>query len=309
MRRSVSAVLAVVMTALLLLSGCAQKEERMTVSVACIVDQPLTDGMEALQMEQRQIPVMSGTELYRRMIAEMTRTPANAQLSAALPGSAQLKDFSLEDGVAVCTFSENLTEQSPAVLTRMLGAVTHTLCQLPEINAVRILAGSAPLHEGNLTDAEFVVQRESLHITDRELLLYYPNEDASGLDTAMCSVRLTEDANAAQAVMETLLSGPVTAQGYIIRFLADGTRLYSAKVSNGICYVNLSKEFLNENIVAPDGTSLTVYAIVNSLTALPEVSGVQFLIEGEIVQSYMHPHFDQVIVARTQRSLTKAEEG
>ena len=125
----------------------------------------------------------------------------------------------------------------------------------------------------------------------------------------MCSVRLTEDANAAQAVMETLLSGPVTAQGYIIRFLADGTRLYSAKVSGGVCYVNLSKEFLRENIATPDGTSLTVYAIVNSLTALPEVSGVQFLIEGEIVQSYMHPHFDQVIAARTQRNLTKAEEG
>ncbi len=281
----------------------------MTVSVACIVEQPLTDGMEALQMEERQIPQMDGFDPYRRLITEMTHTPANAQLRAALPAAAQLRDFSLEDGVAVCTFSEDLTEQSPAALTRMLCAVTHTLCQYPEISAVRILAGSAPLHEGSLTDAEFVVQSQSLHITDRDLLLYYPNEDASGLDTAMCSVRLTEDANAAQAVMETLLSGPVTAQGYIIRFLADGTRLYSAKVSGGICYVNLSREFLNENIVAPDGTSLTVYAIVNSLTALPDVSGVQFLIEGEITQSYMHPNFDQVIVSRTQRNLTKSEEG
>ena len=108
----------------------------------------------------------------------------------------------------------------------------------------------------------------------------------------------------AKAVMETLLSGPVTDKGYVIRFIADGTELHSAGIDDGICYVDLSEEFLNENIAAPDGTSLVVYAIVNSLTALPEVAGVQFLIDGEARQAYLHPHFDQPITPRTPGTIT-----
>ena len=296
------------MILMLLLSACTRQEDTAAVSIACLVDQPMTDGMEALQMEIRQIPVMSGTALYRRMIEEMKRRPAAQQLKAVLPTVTVLRDIRVEDGVAVCTFSENLAEVSPAELTRILCALTRTLCQNAEIDAVRALAGTEPLHDGELTEEGFVMQRDSLHIVNRELTLYYPNEEGTGLETAICTLRLPVDANTALAVMETLLSGPVTAQGYIIRFLADGTKVYSAHVRSGICYVDLSEAFFKENIAAPDGTSLTVYAIVNSLTALPDVTGVQFLIEGEPRQSLIHPHFDQIIMPRTPGAIFRTEE-
>ncbi len=309
MKRNRFAALAAVLLALsFLLTACGTQENTTTIAVACVVEQPMTDGMETLQMEQRQIPEITGVALYRRMIEEMKRSPANPLLKAVLPTVTVLREIRVEDGVALCTFSENLAEVPPAQLTRILCALTRTLCQNAEIDAIRAVAGTEPLHDGTLTEEDFVMQRDSLHIVDRELTLYYPNEEGTGLETALCSLRLPVDANTALEVMETLLSGPVTAQGYIIRFLADGTKVYSAHVRSGICYVDLSEAFFNENIAAPDGTSLTVYAIVNSLTALPDVTGVQFLIEGEPRQSLIHPHFDQVIMPRTPGAIFRTED-
>ena len=45
-----------------------------------------------------------------------------------------------------------------------------------------------------------------------------------------------------------------------------------------------------------------------SLAALPDVTGVQFLIEGEPRQSLIHPHFDQVIMPRTPGAIFRTEE-
>ena len=149
MKRNRFAAMAAVLAVLsLLLTACGRQENTTTIAVACVVEQPMTDGMETLQMEQRQIPEITGVALYRRMIEEMKRSPANPQLKAVLPTVTVLREISVEDGVALCTFSENLAEVPPAQLTRILCALTRTLCQNEEIDAIRAVAGTEPLHEG-----------------------------------------------------------------------------------------------------------------------------------------------------------------
>ena len=62
----------------------------------------------------------------------------------------------------------------------------------------------------------------------------------------------------------------------------------SVETKEGVCFVNLSKEFITKH---PGGTSaeiMTVYSIVNSLTELINVNKVQFLIDGEIKELFNH---------------------
>ena len=49
---------------------------------------------------------------------------------------------------------------------------------------------------------------------------------------------------------------------------------------------------------------MTVYSIVNSLTELPSVKKVQFLIEGEKREVYLHMAFDTPI-ERDEEMITK----
>ena len=300
----IAAVLFAVLCLSGMLSACAKSGQMQTVSIACAVAPSSPDGTGALHFEERSIPKVTGSVLYRRLISEMQKTPSNTALSAVLGYGISLTEVTEEDGTVVCVFSEGLSSLEAAQLERVFCAVTLTVCRNSDADGVRILAGSQALHEGVLTPELYVTDTNALRIETRELTLYYPNLEQDRLESALCEVRLAADANVAEAVMETLLSGPVTDKGYVIRFIADGTELHSAGIADGICYVDLSEDFLNENISAPDGTSLVVYAIVNSLTALPEVAGVQFLIDGEARQAYLHPHFDQPITPRTPGTIT-----
>ncbi len=297
-RKYLAALLAAVWV-LALLSSCAQRGQTMTVSVACIADPSSTDGTGTIRFEERSIPKVTGNMLYRRLIAEMQKAPSDASLSAVLNHGISLTDVTREEGIVICVFSAGLETLDAAMLERMLCAVTLTLCRNCDVEGVRAFSGSQALHEGVLTPDLYVTDTDALRIETYNLTLYYPNLEQNGLDNALCQVRLPADANVAEAVMETLLSGPVTDKGYVIRFIPEGTVVNSVRIDNGICYVDLSEDFLNENIAAPDGTSLVVYAIVNSLTALQDVVSVQFLINGEARQSYIHPHFDQPITPRT----------
>mgnify|MGYP004684710659 CR=1 FL=1 len=291
------------------LVSCTPRGQRMQVEIFCVANQPMSDGLDVLHAEERTIPAATGTALYRRLVSEMIRTPGQAQLSAALPQGVILTEVSESGGVVRCVFSEQLAEVPPAELTRTLCAVTTTLCRFPEVKGVCVLAGETALHEGVLTQDSYVTQRDSLHIESCDLTLYYPNAAGTALESALCTVRLPVNANAAQAVMETLLSGPVTDRGYVIRFIPEGTRLNAVYMAGSICCVDLSEEFLSENTASADGTSLTVYAIVNSLTSLQDVTGVQFLIDGEPRQAYIHPHFDQIITSRTPGSVLGGNGG
>ncbi|MBR6155924.1 MAG: GerMN domain-containing protein, partial [Lachnospiraceae bacterium] len=57
------------------------------------------------------------------------------------------------------------------------------------------------------------------------------------------------------------------------------TRILSVTDADGVCYVNLSPEFLNAvGDVTPE---VTLYSIVNSLAELKDVHRVQFMVNGD----------------------------
>ena len=68
--------------------------------------------------------------------------------------------------------------------------------------------------------------------------------------------------------------------------LPHNTEIIDIKTENNICYVNLSKSFMNINSGNKKEAELSIYSVVNSLTEIPDVKKVQFLIEGEKVDTF-----------------------
>ncbi len=58
------------------------------------------------------------------------------------------------------------------------------------------------------------------------------------------------------------------------------TKFINADIVDGICYLNLNEGFLHNNSGSVEDT-LAVYSIVNTITDLPDMAKVQFLIDGE----------------------------
>ena len=77
-------------------------------------------------------------------------------------------------------------------------------------------------------------------------------------------------------VMEQLIEGPK--KGSSMSTLPSGTKLISVSVVDGVCYVNLSDSFKNQNPEVNE--EIVLYSIVNSLTELQGVTKVQISING-----------------------------
>ena len=63
--------------------------------------------------------------------------------------------------------------------------------------------------------------------------------------------------------------------------IPEGTVFQKAEIKNGILYLDLSKEFIQNHPGGKNEELQTIYSIVNTMTELIEVEGVKILIDGE----------------------------
>lgn len=109
-----------------------------------------------------------------------------------------------------------------------------------------------------------------------KLTLYFPNSDATGLVPTERTVEV-KDEEVIKAIFQELANPPAGLE----KPLPSGTTLLDATVNgDGLATINLSKEFQKNFGGGSAGEQMTMYSIVNTLTSLPNINSVQFLLEG-----------------------------
>jgi hypothetical protein len=111
------------------------------------------------------------------------------------------------------------------------------------------------------------------------LNLYFPLPDGSGVRQEKRVVTMT-DLGVARRAMNELIDGPQSQS--LGRAVPQETRLLGIRIESGICYVDFSSELRDDHWGGTSGESLTIAAIVNTLTEFPSIDEVQILIEGQI---------------------------
>ncbi|HZK27439.1 MAG TPA: GerMN domain-containing protein [Thermoclostridium sp.] len=136
------------------------------------------------------------------------------------------------------------------------------------------------------------------------LTLYFSNLNADAVVPTQRQVEIETDEKLEKVIFKELQKGPYgTGEDSTI---PKDTKLLSADVKDGLCYLDLSREFVDNN---PGGTAfetVLINSIVNSLTELPEIKKVQFLVEGEKREVYSHVIFDEPF-ERNESFIKKAD--
>jgi spore germination protein GerM len=60
--------------------------------------------------------------------------------------------------------------------------------------------------------------------------------------------------------------------------------------------VNFSRDFIDNANMGTAGESMIIHGIVNTLTSLPDIQQVRFLVEGTVRPTYIHAVFDEPFV-------------
>jgi len=90
--------------------------------------------------------------------------------------------------------------------------------------------------------------------------------------------------NAVENAVKELISGPLKPYHYPV--IPPGTKLLGVEIYENLAKINLSQEFLEKSLDSGILDEYVIYTIVNTVTEIPGVDGVIFLIEGSRIKYY-----------------------
>lgn len=178
-------------------------------------------------------------------------------------------------------------DKSKEVLSR--AAIVKTLTQFDTlIDYVEIFINRIPLTDakGNtlrMMQSDFIdsTSADYKNLKASTLKLFFASSDGQQLAEEDVLVHYLNTAAVSKVVMESLVSGPLSAA--LNRTFPEDTKLNSVEIKNGVCYVDMNSRFLDQL----DGIAYNVkiYSVVNSLCALEDIDAVQILIDGVVVST------------------------
>jgi spore germination protein GerM len=126
--------------------------------------------------------------------------------------------------------------------------------------------------------------RENREPEVKKIILYFGDQNAMSLIPEERQV-VVEGKSLETIVIEELIKGPQNPQ--LTRTIPEETELISVEVTNGVAYVNFSRELQTKHWGGSAGEQITLYSVTNSLAKLPGIEKVQFLLEGEKKESIL----------------------
>ena len=202
-----------------------------------------------------------------------------------IPHGTTLLSCEIKGSTAYVDFSAAYGQLSGMDLTLADYCVTLSLTQIPGVYAVRITVAGQELayRDTNLFMAGDVLLSATENVVRTlAVSLYFP--DADGVLTAEERLlSLYEGETRVGVIVNALLSGPES--GDLQPLAPEGFSVLSARVEDGICYLNLPRSAME---LAGDGKEKIFRGFTDSLCGLDDVHEVWFFVDGEY-QSSMTP--------------------
>ena len=226
--------------------------------------------------------------LVHSCLEALEQQPEDNAYKSIISGSVQVVDYAYDSSMRLVTlyFDPSYENLMPTkeILTR--AAIVKTLTQFSEeIQYVSFVIGQTPMTEDNGTQLmmrgrDFVssIGGNAEYVREDYVTMYFAREDGTMLQAEDVIVKYSSTINLETAVVNSLISGPITST--LKPVLSTEVVVNKVTVKEGICYVDLSKAFLER--VNNQHFELNIYSVVNTLTQIPGISRVQFLIDGEI---------------------------
>lgn len=209
-----------------------------------------------------------------------------------IPKTVEASSYTLNANILNLNFDEKYLELKGRDEVLRRAAIVLTLCQLEQVEYVRITVAGNPLQSngndiGNMSKESFIdmIGEKSDYMIDTTVSLYYA--DSSGRKLRKLSANIKSDGTQMleELVVKKIIEGPIGSDklGYY-KTVNSKTRVNRVAVNRNICYVDLSEEFLDREVDVSE--DVIIYSIVNSLTELTTVNQVKITVDGEVLDVY-----------------------
>ena len=277
-KRKITALVMALVLGAVAFSGCGKKETESKYKIYYINEE---------QGEVLAESFVPSEETTQTMLEEMTEklNKKNAEGHTLLPENIEIQSCVDDDGMIRVDFNQEYHDLNPVDEVLLRASIVKDYVQIPNIYLVTITAEGTPIVDsqgqeiGAMSLDSFLENtgKEIMAYQYKELNLYFTNEEGNQLVPEARQVYYNGNTPIEKIIEEQLLRGPGERGHYAT--LPSDTRIVGVSVADGIAYVNLGKQFVDEAL--PVDAQIPIYSIVNSLIDAGNVSQVQISINGD----------------------------
>lgn len=277
-KRKITALVMALVLGAVAFSGCGKKETESKYKIYYINEE---------QGEVLAESFVPSEETTQTMLEEMTEklNKKNAEGHTLLPENIEIQSCVDDDGMIRVDFNQEYHDLNPVDEVFLRASIVKDYVQIPNIYLVTITAEGTPIVDsqgqeiGAMSLDSFLENtgKEIMAYQYKELNLYFTNEEGNQLVPEARQVYYNGNTPIEKVIVEQLLRGPGESGHYAT--LPSDTRIVGVSVADGIAYVNLGKQFVDEAL--PVDAQIPIYSIVNSLIDAGNVSQVQISINGD----------------------------
>lgn len=287
-------VLCILCTVILVfgMTGCGEKTDKQLMSYQVFYINSDGSGLtgKTYQLKDAKQDLVS---VIKELIIRL-QTPQEESLKSPIDEGIQVVDYQIKENQLSVFFSAGYNNKSglDEILSR--AAIVKTLCQIQEIEYVEFYVEDQPLMlSGNavglMSQESFV---DELNPQDqkqsKETVLYFANKQGNRLKKITTDITYNAAEPIARLLVEQLITGVSSIQNIdetkLQSAVPSKTTLNNLTIRDNICYLDLSRDFEQQD---PNVSSeVIVYSIVDTLCELPEVTKVQFSVDGEQKEKY-----------------------
>lgn len=277
-KRKITALVMALVLGAVAFSGCGKKETESKYKIYYINEE---------QGEVLAESFVPSEETTQTMLEEMTEklNKKNAEGHTLLPENIEIQSCVDDDGMIRVDFNQEYHDLNPVDEVLLRASIVKDYVQIPNIYLVTITAEGTPIVDsqgqeiGAMSLDSFLENtgKKIMAYQYKELNLYFTNEEGNQLVPEARQVYYNGNTPIEKVIVEQLLRGPGESGHYAT--LPSDTRIVGVSVADGIAYVNLGKQFVDEAL--PVDAQIPIYSIVNSLIDAGNVSQVQISINGD----------------------------
>lgn len=296
-----SAALLLLAAVMLLSVGCARgnseketKENQKTISLYF----GNSDGTDLVE-ETLSVKDIEPERIPEYIMEQLLAGPKKQSNSRVIRAGTDLLGLQTERDSVTVNLSKEFYNEESIMDVLASASIVKSLCSVRGIGNVSILIEGAELilEDGrtvsNMQEGDLVFDADALMQDESNITLYFSDAEASGLVREIRRVKVPKGESLEKTVVSELIQGPQKEKMY--RTIPQDTKIRSVETKDGVCFVNLSSEFISKHSGGTAAEELTVYSLVNSLTELSNVEKVQFLIEGKKQDVFIHMVFNEPI--------------
>lgn len=275
-------IIGLVFLAALLLYGCDGNDKN--VKADYYMYYVNNDGNKLVK-EPYSVKKTEDKDVLKALIEGINKDPGSVDFKQAKPENVRITDYTLEDGQLFVYFNDQYLKMAKTDEILCRAAIVRTLTQVKSIETVSFYVNEVPLQDTNgepigLMTADSFVENTGSAINTYKLTvlnLYFSDSKGTGLVKETVNVRYSSNISMEKLVIERLIKGPTTDKARAT--MPKGTKLISASIKDGVCYVNFNEAFAEQTADIKGRTQ--IYSLVNSLSEVPKVNKVQISINGK----------------------------